>query len=158
MNLSTAPVHTNLVRAAIVLLAATSLFACSKSDADKASSGSGTPTTAATTQESVASTTATPSDGTPTFTSFDVSPSVPCESGNATATMSFTTENVESIEISIGGGEFASTAGYGPNESDVVASIPCSGAGTSTIQLKGCSGTDECATSDEATVDITAAS
>ncbi|MET0324334.1 MAG: hypothetical protein ABW219_03850 [Ilumatobacteraceae bacterium] len=95
------------------------------------------------------------SAGAPSFTSFDVSGSVPCEDGNATATMSFETINVVSIEIKIGDGEFESTAGYGPNESDVVASIPCSGAGESSIQLRGCTEDDECAESESKTVTIT---
>ena len=95
------------------------------------------------------------SAGAPSFTSFDVSGSVPCEDGNATATMSFTTINVVSIEIKIGDGGFESTAGYGPNESDVVAEIPCSGAGESTIQLRGCTEDDECADSEPKTVTIT---
>jgi hypothetical protein len=46
-------------------------------------------------------------------------------------------------------------AGYGPNESDVVASIPCSGAGESSIQLRGCTEDDECAASESKTVTIT---
>ncbi|MET0145471.1 MAG: hypothetical protein ABW328_11915 [Ilumatobacteraceae bacterium] len=92
----------------------------------------------------------------PSVTSFDVSSSVPCESGNAAATMSCATTNVVSTEIEIGDGGFESTAGYGPDETDVVASIPCSGAGESSIQLRGCTEDDECADSDSKTVTITA--
>jgi hypothetical protein len=93
--------------------------------------------------------------GAPRFTSFDVSSSVPCSGGNATATMSFSTENVVEIEIKIGDGSFASTAGYGPNETSVVASIPCSGAGSSSIQLRGCTEDHECADSEQKSVEIT---
>jgi hypothetical protein len=75
--------------------------------------------------------------GAPSFTSFEVSSPVQCQDGNATAQMSFETMNVVQIEIKIGDGSYESTAGYGPNESDVVASIPCSGAGESSIQLRG---------------------
>ena len=60
-----------------------------------------------------------------------------------------------SIEIKIGGGEFESTAGYGPNETHVVTSIPCTGAGESTIQLRGCTEDDDCADSESKTVTIT---
>ena len=95
------------------------------------------------------------SAGTPSFVTFEVSSSVPCEDSNATATMSFTTENVAGIEIKIGEGDFESTAGYGPNESDVVAEIPCSGAGESSIQLRGCTEDNECAESERKTVTIT---
>lgn len=146
-----------LMAAAVVTLAATALLSCAKSDSDGGSGTTAAPTTAApTTEPAEVTTTAASADGKPSFTSFEVSSSVPCQGGNATATMSFETKNVESIEISIGGGAFASTAGYGPNESDVVASIPCSGATTSSIQLKGCNGEDVCATSDKKTVEVTA--
>ena len=95
------------------------------------------------------------SAGAPSFTSFDVSSSVPCEGGKATATMSFETVNVVSIEIKIGDGEFESTAGYGPNETDGVASIPCTGAGESSIQLRSCTEDDDCADSESEKVTIT---
>jgi hypothetical protein len=93
--------------------------------------------------------------GAPQFTSFTVSDSVPCANGNATATMSFTTMNVVEIEIKVGDGAFATTAGYGPNESAVVASIPCQGAGTSSIQLRGCTENHTCVDSPRRAVQIT---
>ena len=93
--------------------------------------------------------------GAPQFESFDVSPSVSCQGGNATAQMSFSTLNVVEIEISVGAGRFATTAGYGPNESNVVASIPCSGPGESSIQLRGCTEDHECVDSTRQTVQIT---
>jgi hypothetical protein len=95
------------------------------------------------------------SAGAPAFLTFEVSSSVPCQDGNATATMSFTTQNVVSIAIKIGDGSFEQTAGYGPNETDVVAEIPCTGAGESSIQLQGCTEDDECAESERKTVTIT---
>jgi hypothetical protein len=94
--------------------------------------------------------------GAPSFTSFELAESsVPCDGGNATVHMSFETVNVASIEIKIGDGGFESTAGYGPNESDVVAEIPCSGATSSSIQLKGCTEDDECAESEVQDVTVT---
>jgi hypothetical protein len=59
------------------------------------------------------------------------------------------------IEIKIGGGKFEGTAGYDPNETAAVASIPCNGAGQSIVQLRGCTEDDECATSEAKTVTIT---
>jgi hypothetical protein len=93
--------------------------------------------------------------GAPQFETFDVSSSVPCQGGNATAHMSFSTLNVVEIEISVGGGNFATTAGYGPNESDVVASIPCRGSGESSVQLRGCTEDHECVNSARQPVQIT---
>lgn len=93
--------------------------------------------------------------GAPSFTSFEASSSVPCEGGNATVTLKYTTINVVSIAIKIGDGNFESTAGYGPNETDVVAEIPCSGAGSSSVQLKGCTEDNECAESEIKQVTIT---
>lgn len=152
----TTPTRSVALRVGVLLLAATSLFACSKSD-DASSSDTTAPTTESTgTSGDDASTTAAPSGDGPSFTSFEVDSPVPCESGNATATMAYETEDVETIAISIDGGAFASTAGYGPNETDVVASIPCTGAGEATIQLQGCNAADQCTDSDEATVEITA--
>jgi ABC-type histidine transport system ATPase subunit len=69
--------------------------------------------------------------------------------------MSYTTLNVVDIEIKIGSGEFEETAGYGPNESDVIATIRCSGAGSSTVQLRGCTEDHECADSPARAVTIT---
>lgn len=94
--------------------------------------------------------------GAPSFQSFTVSPSVQCENRNAEAHMSFSTLNVVDIEIKIGSGKFAGTADYGPNESDVIASIPCSGAGTSSVQLRGCTEDHTCADSAAQPVEITA--
>jgi hypothetical protein len=93
--------------------------------------------------------------GAPSFTSFEISSSVPCEDGNATVTMKYTTINVVSIAIKIGDGRFEETAGYGPNETDVVAEIPCSGAASSSITLQGCTEDNECAESDTLPVTIT---
>ncbi len=80
---------------------------------------------------------------------------MPCKDGNATVTMAFTTINVVSIEIKIGDGKVAGTAGYNPNETAAVASISCRGAGQSSIQLKGCTEDNECATSEVQTITIT---
>ena len=52
---------------------------------------------------------------------------MPCQDGNATANDELHHAERRELEIKIGDGEFAGTAGYGPNESDVVAEIPCSG-------------------------------
>jgi hypothetical protein len=93
--------------------------------------------------------------GAPVFQSFQVTSPVACVDGNAEVTMSYATLNVVSIEIKIGDGSFAGTAGYGPNESGVVASIPCSGAGQSSIELKGCTESLDCANSSKETVEIT---
>ena len=93
--------------------------------------------------------------GAPQFLSFDVSPTAQCQNGNATAQMSFSTANVVSIEIKVGDGNFASTAGYGPNESSVVASIPCSGPGESSIELRGCTENQTCVNSAQQDVQIT---
>jgi hypothetical protein len=93
--------------------------------------------------------------GAPSFTSFSVSSPVECQSGSATVEMSYETVNVVSIEIKIGDGRFEGTAGYGPNESSVVASIPCSGAETSSIQLRGCTENATCAESSTESVEIT---
>ena len=95
--------------------------------------------------------------GAPSFTSFELEESsVPCDGGNATVHFGFETINVVDISIKIGDGKFEETAGYNPNETDVVASIPCTGAGSSSIQLKGCTEDDECAESEVQDVTITA--
>ena len=52
--------------------------------------------------------------------------------------------------------EFESTAGYGPNETDVVAEIPCDGATESSVTLRGCTEDNECAESERKTVTVTA--
>jgi hypothetical protein len=70
--------------------------------------------------------------------------------------MKYTTINVVSIAIKIGKGNFENTAGYNPNETAAVAEIPCSGAGTSSVQLRGCTEDDECADSPDQAVTITA--
>jgi hypothetical protein len=80
---------------------------------------------------------------------------VSCSNGNAEVTMAYATRNAVSIDIKIGDGAFASTAGYGPNETAAVASIPCSGAGTSSIQLKACTEDNTCTTSDTEAIEIT---
>lgn len=93
--------------------------------------------------------------GAPSFQTFTVTSPVPCKDGNATATMKYTTLNVVSIAIKVGDKPFASTAGYGPNETAAVVSIPCTGAGSSTVQLKGCTENNTCAESTVAKVEIT---
>lgn len=93
--------------------------------------------------------------GAPSFESFDVSSSVPCEGGNATVTMSYSTLNAVTMSIKIGSGNFEETAGYGPTEQSVVASIPCSGAGTSSVQMRGCTEDGQCADSPKRDVTIT---
>jgi hypothetical protein len=93
--------------------------------------------------------------GAPQFLTFEVTPSVACESGNGEVTMSYTTMNVVDISIKIGDGDFEETAGYGPNETSVVASIPCSGATSSSVQLKGCTEDGECAESPVRDVQVT---
>ncbi len=141
-------VRRSLLFAVPLLLVAVGMSACGDDDDD----GGATTTAAA-----GGATTTDPGmhAGAPSFTSFEVSSSVPCESGNATATMKYTTVNVVSISIKIGDGAFESTAGYGPNETSVVASIPCSGAGSSSIQLRGCTEDNDCADSDTKQVTIT---
>jgi hypothetical protein len=95
--------------------------------------------------------------GAPSFTSFALKESsVACEGGNATVHFGFETINVVDISIKIGDGKFEETAGYNPNETDVVAEIPCTGAATSSIQLKGCTEDNECAESEVEDVTITA--
>jgi hypothetical protein len=59
--------------------------------------------------------------------------------------------------IDIGSTGFKESAGYGPNESGVVASVPCSGAGQSTIQMKGCNTSGACGESAKVAVTIEAA-
>ncbi len=50
---------------------------------------------------------------------------------------------------------FAETAGYGPNETAAVVSIPCTGAGTSTVRLRGCTENNTCTESPARQVTIT---
>jgi hypothetical protein len=88
------------------------------------------------------------------FDSFTVTSPVTCSNGNASATMAYSTRNAVSIAIKVGNGSFASTAGYGPNETAAVVSIPCSGAGTTTVQLKACTEDNTCTTSDPQAVEI----
>lgn len=128
------------------------LTGCSKSD-DSSSDAKTTTTKATTTTEATTTTLAT---GTPEFTSFEVESPAVCEAGNATVHMAYTTENVDQMAVSVDGGEFAGTAGYGPDETDVVVSIPCGGAGEGTVQLQGCTIKGECAESTKETVEITA--
>jgi hypothetical protein len=147
-----------------LLLAVAGLAACGDDDDDSAA----TTTAAAATTRAATTTThggggaTTSTDpgmqaGAPSFTSFELkSSSVPCDGGNATAHFGFETVNVVDISIKIGDGTFQETAGYDPNETDVVASIPCTGAGSSSIQLKGCTEDDECAESEVQDVTITA--
>ncbi len=95
------------------------------------------------------------SAGAPSFQTFDVSSPVPCQAGNADATMSYTTLNVVDIKIKIGSTGFEETAGYGPDETAVIASIPCTGPGTSVVQLRGCTEDGQCADSPARDVTIT---
>jgi hypothetical protein len=156
----------SMLYAVPVLLVAVGVASCGDDD-DSAATTTVAPTTAApTTQPDEPTTTrggggaTTTTDpgmqaGAPSFTSFEISSSVPCEDGNATVTMKYTTMNVVSIAIKIGDGRFEETAGYGPNETDVVAEIPCSGAGSSSITLQGCTEDNECADSETMPVTIT---
>lgn len=144
--------RTTIARASLAVLFATTFVVACGDDSDDGS-GSGTTASGGGTATSDGG---GASAGAPKFLTFEVSSSVPCEDGNATATMAYTTENVEEISIKIGDGEFATTAGYGPNETSVVAEIPCDGAGESTIQLRGCTAGDDCVDSDVADVTITA--
>jgi hypothetical protein len=125
------------------LLTGVLLIAGCGSDEQSSTSSGGSDTTSA-------------SGGDPKFLTFDLtSTSEPCDSENATFTMSYSTENVDSMSIDIGGSGFAETAGYGPNESSVVAAVPCSGAGSSSIQMKGCNVSGACAESEKISVTIT---
>lgn len=166
-------VRTSLVAAALAGIACLGLVGCgSDSSASPADTSTPDTTTAPRPTPTPAPTPApqptpapTPTDnggggggmdaGAPSFTSFTVSSPVECQSGNATVNMSYETMNVASIEIKIGDGRFEGTAGYGPNESSVVASIPCSGAETSSIQLRGCTENNTCAESSKESVEIT---
>jgi hypothetical protein len=140
--------------AAVVALAALTAAACG--DDDTAGSATTTPVRPTT---PIAPTTNAGgggmSAGAPSFESFVVASSVPCRAGNAEARMSYTTLNVVDIGIKIGNGGFEETAGYGPTDTDAVATIPCSGAGTTTVQLRGCTEDGECADSPARNVTIT---
>jgi hypothetical protein len=70
--------------------------------------------------------------------------------------MAWTTTDVDRLSIDIGGSGFKGTAGYGPNETSVVASVPCTGAGQSTIQMQGCNVAGACAKSEKVSVTIDA--
>jgi hypothetical protein len=94
--------------------------------------------------------------GAPTFETFDVSATAACEDGNAQVTMSYTTLNAVDMRIKIGTGNFEETAGYGPNETSVIADIPCTGAGESSVQMQGCVEDGQCADSPIRHVTITA--
>ena len=125
-----------IARLSAVALAAIALAACG--DDDDAGSSTTSPAVPTSPTSPVSPTTdggGGMQAGAPSFTSFEVSSSAPCEGGNAEVTMSFETMNVVDISIKIGDGSFEETAGYGPNESDVVANIPCSGAASSSVQL-----------------------
>ena len=142
-------------RALLLLLVAFLMaiaVACGGDDDDDDDTGGGGNTTETTADDGGGSAQA----GAPEFVSFEASSEVPCEGGNATVDMSYETINVVSIEIRIGDGNFEETAGYGPNETGVVAEIPCEGAGESSVTLKGCTEDNECAESDRKTVTITA--
>ena len=172
-----------LMFAAPVVLAVAGLVACGDDDDSAATTAAAATTTtaaattttaettttkAATTTTKAATTTTrgggatTSTDpgmqaGAPSFTSFALKESsVACEGGNATVHFGFETINVVDISIKIGDGKFEETAGYNPNETDVVAEVPCTGAGSSSIQLKGCTEDNECAESDVEDVTITA--
>ena len=69
--------------------------------------------------------------------------------------MKWTTANVVTISIKVGDKPFAETAGYGPNETAAVVSIPCTGAGTSSVQLRGCTENNTCTESPARQVTIT---
>ena len=68
--------------------------------------------------------------------------------------MRYTTREIVDISIDVGGTGFKETAGYGPNETGAIAEIPCSGAGTSSVQLKGCNANRVCVESDKKPVTV----
>jgi hypothetical protein len=170
---STARRRTSIVRLSAVAIALLGLAACGDDGASTASTSPAAPVTpvpdtspavpVAPTNPVPPSNPVTPTTnggggmqaGAPSFQSFEVSSSVACQDGNAEATMSYTTLNAVDMEIKIGSGSFGETAGYGPNESAVVASIPCSGAGQSTVQMRGCTESHDCADSPVRHVTIT---
>ncbi len=90
----------------------------------------------------------------PSFLTFRVMPGAVCTSGNATLTLAYTTKNVVDISIDVGGTGFKETGGYEANESSAVAAAPCKGAGTITVQMKGCSASGACTASAKSTVKI----
>jgi hypothetical protein len=164
-----------LVIAPLALLAVASMLAACGSDTSSSPAATGASTTVAppftapppastaptTTTASTPSTTGdgggSAQAGAPAFGSYTVTSPATCTNGNANVTMAYTTRNAVSIAIKIGNGAFASTAGYGPNETGVIAAIPCTGAGTSSIQLKACTENNTCTTSETKTVKIRAA-
>jgi hypothetical protein len=142
---------------AIVLSGLLALAACGGDDDDDAGGGGETTTTrSAETTTTARETTTTSGGGTPAFLTFSVSESATCSDGNAEVTMAYTTRDVEDIAISINGGEFQETAGYGPNETDVVANLPCTAgqASEGSVRLRGCGAGNACAESEQKTVQI----
>lgn len=170
--------RTGTLAVSLVALATMALGACG-SDKDTKATTTAAPTTAAVT--TAAPTTAAPPTtethptttkpkattttdgggghaqaGAPQWETFEATSPVACKAGNATVTMKWTTLNVVSVAIKIGDGKFESTAGYNPNETAAVASIPCTGAGQSSITLRGCTENNTCADSPTRDITITA--
>ena len=136
----------------LALSAVLVLAACGDDD-DDSDSASGGDTTAAGGGE--AATTAAGSG--PAFLTFTASSNATCDDeGNAEVEMAYTTRDVVDISISIDGGAFAETAGYGPNETAVVADIPCTVgvAQEGSLRLRGCNQDGECAESETVTVEF----
>jgi hypothetical protein len=159
-----------ILAASLAATAALALGACGSSSKTAATTATPTTTKAATTTRPATPTTkpGTPTivpttaaggggaqAGAPQWVTVEVTSPVPCQSGNATATMSYTTINVVTVAIKVGDGSFASTAGYNPNETHAVVDIPCKGAGSSTVQLRGCTEDGTCADSPVRDVTIT---
>jgi len=141
-------VRTTLIRALAITAIAVGLAACGSDDAAST-------TTAKKNEATTTNGGGGAQAGKAQFLTFTASSSAVCRGGNAEVTMSWTTENAVSIDIKIDQGEFASTAGYGPNEPSAVANIPCTGAGTGTIQLRACTEDHECTDSEVKSVEIT---
>lgn len=117
-----------------------------------------TTTTAARTTTSGGSPTSGPptsADG-PRFVSFDVLPNAPCDGENATVTMAYATTGVETIAVSVNGQPYEGGAGYGPNETSVVANFPCPPGSPpeATVRLQGCAGDGRCAESEDRSVTV----
>src|SRR6478735_7134972 len=157
--------NTAIIAASFVAAAALAFGACG-SDAKSDATTTTTTKPATTTTRPATPTTkpATPTTdggggaqaGAPQWVSFEITSPVACQGGNATATMKWETRNVVTVAIKVGSGKFESTAGYNPNETAAVVSIPCTGAGTSSVQLRGCTEDNTCADSPVRDVTITA--
>jgi hypothetical protein len=147
----------NRKRIVPALSAALVFAACGGDDDDDAGGGGDTTTTQRETTTTEARTTTSAAEGGTAFLTFTASDSAPCSDGSAGVTMAYTTRDVVDISIAVNGGGFEETAGYGPNETGVVANLPCTAgeASEGSVQLKGCSDGGSCAESEKQTVQIT---